>query len=164
MNAWGSQCQPDVRNPFHTVLPFGCILAGPFPAEERHRETRLGARGEGGGEFKLTHYPTGRFGSEPQDGSWVGNPAQNAPRPLAAAGRIGDNPRLPEQPQVESSSAGGRTMERERAQDFDQELLDLYDDYAHARVDRRDFIRRASAFAVAGVTAEALLHRLRNYP
>src|SRR5262249_35832939 len=56
MNAWGSQCQPDVRKLFHTVLPFGCILAGPFPAEERHRETRLGARGEGGGEFKLTHY------------------------------------------------------------------------------------------------------------
>jgi carboxymethylenebutenolidase len=55
-------------------------------------------------------------------------------------------------------------MERERAQDFDQELLDFYDDYAHGRVDRRDFIRRASAFAVAGVTAEALLHRLSpNY-
>ena len=56
MNAWGSQCRPDVRKLFHTVLPFGCILAGPFPAEERHRETRLGARGEGGGEFKPTHY------------------------------------------------------------------------------------------------------------
>jgi len=56
MNAWGSQRQPDVRKLFHTVLPFGCILAGPFPAEERHRETRSGARGEGGGEFKLTHY------------------------------------------------------------------------------------------------------------
>ena len=55
-------------------------------------------------------------------------------------------------------------MERERAQDFDQELLDLYDDYAHGRVDRREFIRRASAFAVAGVTAEALLQRLSpNY-
>src|SRR6516165_3185252 len=56
MNAWGSQCQPDVRKLFHTVLPFGCILSGPFPAEARHRETRLGVRGEGGGEFKLTHY------------------------------------------------------------------------------------------------------------
>src|SRR6516165_1077218 len=57
MNAWGSQCQPDVRKLFHTVLPFGCILAGLFPAEERHRETRLGARGEGGEEFKLIRYP-----------------------------------------------------------------------------------------------------------
>lgn len=56
MNAWGSHCQPDLRKLIHTVLPFGCILAGPFPAGERHRETRLGARGEGGGEFKLTHY------------------------------------------------------------------------------------------------------------
>src|SRR5215813_14014744 len=62
MNAWGSQCQPDVRKLFHTVLPFGCILAGPFPAEERHRETRLGARGEGGGECKLIHYLAVRRG------------------------------------------------------------------------------------------------------
>src|SRR5260370_32746493 len=35
----GSRCQPDVRKRFLTVLPFGCILAGPCPAEERHRET-----------------------------------------------------------------------------------------------------------------------------
>jgi carboxymethylenebutenolidase len=55
-------------------------------------------------------------------------------------------------------------MERERAQDFDQGLLDLYDDYAHGRVDRRDFLRRAAAFAVGGLTAEALLQRLSpNY-
>src|SRR5262245_26099801 len=98
MNAWGSQCQPDVRKLFHTVLPFGCILVGPFPAEERHRETRLGARGEGGGEFKLTHYPTCRFGSEPQDGSWAGNPAQNAPGRLPSPGAsatIRGSPRNP---------------------------------------------------------------------
>lgn len=55
-------------------------------------------------------------------------------------------------------------MGRERAQDFDQGLLDLYDDYAHGRVDRREFARRAAAFAVGGLTAEALLERLRpNY-
>ena len=55
-------------------------------------------------------------------------------------------------------------MERERAQDFDQELLDLYDDYAHGRVDRREFARKAAAFAVGGITAEALLQRLSpNY-
>ena len=55
-------------------------------------------------------------------------------------------------------------MEREQARDFDQELLDLYDDYAHGRLSRRDFVRRAAAFAVGGVTAEALLERLSpNY-
>jgi carboxymethylenebutenolidase len=55
-------------------------------------------------------------------------------------------------------------MDRERAQDFDQELLDLYDDYAHGRLNRRDFGLRAAKFAVAGVTAEALLARLSpNY-
>ncbi len=55
-------------------------------------------------------------------------------------------------------------MEREHAKDFDQELLDLYDDYAHGRVGRREFARRAAAFAVGGITAEALLARLSpNY-
>jgi len=53
---------------------------------------------------------------------------------------------------------------RERAQDFDQELLNLYDDYAHGRMDRREFARRAAAFAVGGITAEALIERLSpNY-
>ena len=55
-------------------------------------------------------------------------------------------------------------MDRERAQDFDQEVLDLYDDYAHGRLSRREFARRAAAFAVGGITAEALLERLSpNY-
>src|SRR3954465_12273574 len=55
-------------------------------------------------------------------------------------------------------------MDRERAQDFDQELLDLYDDYAHGRLSRRDFARRAAAFALGGLSAEALLERLSpNY-
>jgi carboxymethylenebutenolidase len=55
-------------------------------------------------------------------------------------------------------------MEREQAQDFDQELLDLYDDYAHGRMDRREFAGKAAAFAVGGITAEALLQRLSpNY-
>lgn len=55
-------------------------------------------------------------------------------------------------------------MSREKASDFDQRLLDLYDDYAHGRVDRRDFMQRAAAFAAAGISAEALLSRLSpNY-
>ncbi|MBM4091904.1 MAG: dienelactone hydrolase family protein [Planctomycetes bacterium] len=55
-------------------------------------------------------------------------------------------------------------MERKRASDFDQALLNLYDDYAHGRIDRRGFLRGAAKFAVAGVTAEALLATLSpNY-
>ncbi len=55
-------------------------------------------------------------------------------------------------------------MTREKASDFDQRLLDLYDDYAHGRVDRREFMQRATLFAAAGVTAETLLSRLSpNY-
>jgi carboxymethylenebutenolidase len=55
-------------------------------------------------------------------------------------------------------------MDRERAQDFDQRLLDLYDDYVHGRLSRREFARKAATFAVGGITAEALLERLSpNY-
>jgi carboxymethylenebutenolidase len=55
-------------------------------------------------------------------------------------------------------------MERKQACQFDQELLDLYDDYAHGRIGRREFMQRAAKFAVAGVTAESLLASLTpNY-
>ena len=55
-------------------------------------------------------------------------------------------------------------MNRPTAAEFPQELLDLYDDYAHGRLERRDFLRNASKFAVAGITAEMLLSRLTpNY-
>jgi carboxymethylenebutenolidase len=51
-------------------------------------------------------------------------------------------------------------MERKIASEFDQELLDLYDDFAHSRIDRRVFMDRASKFAVGGITAAALLEAL----
>ncbi len=51
-------------------------------------------------------------------------------------------------------------MKRKQASDFDQELLDLYDDYAHGRISRRDCLHRAAKFAVGGLTAEALLEGL----
>jgi carboxymethylenebutenolidase len=55
-------------------------------------------------------------------------------------------------------------VERKQAAEFDQKVLDLYDDYAHGRISRRDFARRAGAYAAAGVTAEALLASLMpNY-
>ena len=55
-------------------------------------------------------------------------------------------------------------MNRKEAKEFDQEVLDLYDDYAHGRMNRRDYMRRLSAFAVGGLTVEALMSSLNpNY-
>jgi carboxymethylenebutenolidase len=51
-------------------------------------------------------------------------------------------------------------MQRQTAADFDQELLDLYDEYVHGKVTRRTFLERASKFAVGGLTAAALLEAL----
>ena len=55
-------------------------------------------------------------------------------------------------------------MERKTAQEFDQELLYLYDYYVHGQIDRRTFLERAAKFAVGGLTAVALLEMLNpNY-
>jgi carboxymethylenebutenolidase len=51
-------------------------------------------------------------------------------------------------------------MIRKTAQDFDQELLILFDAYVHGSIDRRGFLERAQKFATAGVTAGALLAAL----
>ena len=55
-------------------------------------------------------------------------------------------------------------MTRMTAKDFDQELLDLYDFYAHGKITKREFLDGAGKFAVGGVTAAALLGMLSpNY-
>jgi carboxymethylenebutenolidase len=55
-------------------------------------------------------------------------------------------------------------MPRKQAADFDQRVLNLYDDYAHGRLSRRDFAQRAAAFLTAGVTVDALISSLSpNY-
>ncbi len=51
-------------------------------------------------------------------------------------------------------------MERTKASDFDQGLLDLYDGFAHGLISRREFLERAAIYAVGGVTAAALLETL----
>ncbi len=51
-------------------------------------------------------------------------------------------------------------MERKKASDFDQELLNLFDEYVHGQIDRRGFLDRAGRFAVGGVTAAMLLDGL----
>ena len=55
-------------------------------------------------------------------------------------------------------------MTRMTAKDFDQDLLDLYDFYAHGKITKREFLDRAGKYAVGGVTALALLEMLSpNY-
>jgi len=46
------------------------------------------------------------------------------------------------------------------AQDFDQELLILFDAYVHGNLDRRGFLNQAQKFAKAGMTAAGLLAAL----
>jgi len=55
-------------------------------------------------------------------------------------------------------------MTRMTAKDFDQDLLDLYDFYAHGKITKREFLDRAGKWAVGGLTAAALLNMLSpNY-
>jgi carboxymethylenebutenolidase len=51
-------------------------------------------------------------------------------------------------------------MERKKASDFDQELLNLFDQYVHGQIDRRGFLDRAAKFAVGGMTAAMVLDAL----
>lgn len=48
-------------------------------------------------------------------------------------------------------------MKKIKKEDIQQEVFDLYDDYAHNRLDRRGFLSKLSAYAVGGVTVPALL-------
>ena len=52
-------------------------------------------------------------------------------------------------------------MERKKASDFPQEVLNLFDGYVHGRMSRRDFLDNASKYAVGGFTAAAMLESLR---
>lgn len=52
-------------------------------------------------------------------------------------------------------------MDRKRAADFPQELLDLLDKYVHGAISRREFLHGAQKFAVGGLTAAALFEMLK---
>jgi carboxymethylenebutenolidase len=55
-------------------------------------------------------------------------------------------------------------MERKKASDFPQSLLDLFDVYVHGGMSRRVFLDAAQKFAVGGVSAAALFEMMRpNY-
>lgn len=55
-------------------------------------------------------------------------------------------------------------MERKRATDFPQDLLDLFDYYVHGESSRREFLDGVAKFAVGGLTAVAIWESLKpNY-
>ena len=44
-----------------------------------------------------------------------------------------------------------------KKEDISQEVFDLYDYYAHNKIDRRQFVEKLSIYAVGGVTISSLL-------
>lgn len=44
-----------------------------------------------------------------------------------------------------------------KKEEIKQEMFDLYDDYAHNRVDRREFLQKLSVYAVGGLTITSLM-------
>ena len=52
-------------------------------------------------------------------------------------------------------------MERKKASDFPQEVLNLFDGYVHGTMGRREFLDSAAKYAVGGFTAAAMLESLR---
>ncbi|WP_258103979.1 dienelactone hydrolase family protein [Marinoscillum sp. MHG1-6] len=48
-------------------------------------------------------------------------------------------------------------MKELRKEDLQQEVFDLYDDYAHNRMERREFMEKLSAYAVGGLTLSSLM-------
>jgi carboxymethylenebutenolidase len=55
-------------------------------------------------------------------------------------------------------------MERKTADEYPQELLDLFHEYQHGDMDRRSFLNQVSRFAVGGLTVAAIFESLTpNY-
>ena len=55
-------------------------------------------------------------------------------------------------------------MDRKKASDYPQELLDLFHQYVHGDISRRGFLEGAGKFAVGGLTAAAIFESLKpNY-
>jgi carboxymethylenebutenolidase len=55
-------------------------------------------------------------------------------------------------------------MERKTADEYPQELLDLFHEYQHGDIDRRSFLEGVTKFAVGGLTVAAIFESLKpNY-
>jgi carboxymethylenebutenolidase len=48
-------------------------------------------------------------------------------------------------------------MKKLTKEDIHQEVFDLYDDYAHNKIDRRQFVEKLSLYAIGGLTVSSLL-------
>jgi len=48
-------------------------------------------------------------------------------------------------------------MQELKKEDISQEVFDLYDDYAHNKIDRRRFLEKLSLYAIGGITIPSLL-------
>ena len=48
-------------------------------------------------------------------------------------------------------------MKKLKKEDINQEVFDLYDDYAHNKIERRQFIEKLSLYAIGGITIPSLL-------
>ena len=48
-------------------------------------------------------------------------------------------------------------MKELKKEDINQEVFDLYDDYAHNKLQRREFIERLGVYAVGGITVASLM-------
>ena len=48
-------------------------------------------------------------------------------------------------------------MDSIKKEDIKQEVFDLYDDYAHNRIDRRSFVQKLSLYAVGSLTVSSLM-------
>jgi carboxymethylenebutenolidase len=48
-------------------------------------------------------------------------------------------------------------MKNLKKEDIKQEVFDLYDDYAHNKLDRRQFMEKLSVYAIGGVTISSLM-------
>ena len=55
-------------------------------------------------------------------------------------------------------------MEPIKKEDLKQEIFDIYDDYVHSKIGRRDFVNQLSVYAVGGLTVSAIVaFLLPNY-
>ncbi len=55
-------------------------------------------------------------------------------------------------------------MKKVTAEDINQEMYDLYDDYVHCNIDRKKFLEKLSVYAVGGLTLPSILgFMLPNY-
>ncbi len=56
--------------------------------------------------------------------------------------------------------SGRKIMERKTADEYPQELLDLFHEYQHGDIDRRSFLGGIGKFAVGGLTVAAIFESL----